>query len=92
MPVFGVLNFLQIGAGSLLGAIVVFGAMSLYDAIIDDPAVQANTRRIVEAEADQRTTEAIHAVTDLAERARAMRRYCAERGLLYDFGTQKCRK
>lgn len=85
---FGLFDALKIGAG--VGAGLAIAA--LYVLLFHDPQVRAQTRTIVEAEAEQRTKEALNAVSDDAERARAMRRYCADRGLLYDFAAGKCGK
>lgn len=84
------LNYLQLGGGLCLGAVVAFSLFATYDALFDDPAVKQETRQIVEAEAEGRTKDAIATVSSAAERARAMRRYCAGRGLLYDFEHNKC--
>ncbi|WP_127523559.1 hypothetical protein [Mesorhizobium sp. Z1-4] len=86
------ISWLNMGIGGALGMLVMFGGFSAWDAIIDDPAIRKETRSIVEAEAEERTKEALNEVSDAAERARAMRRYCAERGELYDFETNQCRE
>ncbi len=64
----------------------------LYVQFVHDPAVRAETRLVVEAEAVKLTTEAINAIGNTAERGRAMRRYCAGRGVLYDFETNQCKE
>lgn len=63
---------------------------TLYVLLVHDPAIRAETRRVVEAEAAQNTKEALNEIGNAAERARAMRRYCAGRGVLYDFEAGKC--
>jgi len=68
-----------------------FAAAALYNVVFDNPAIKRETRAIVEAEAERRTIDAIKTVSDAAERARAMRRYCGQRGLMYDFATNQCR-
>lgn len=83
---FGIVDAIKIVIGGALGAALGLG----YAVLVREPAVRAETRTIVEAEAEARTKEALNAVSDAAERARAMRRYCADRGLLYDFTTGKC--
>lgn len=83
---FSILTIAKMCAGAFIGAAV---AMS-YSVLFREPAIKAEVRTIVEAEAEARTKEALNAVSDTAERARAMRSYCADRGLLYDFATGKC--
>lgn len=83
---FGIVDAIKLVIGCAVGAAFGLG----YAVLVREPAVRAETRTIVEAEAEARTKEALNAVSDAAERARAMRRYCADRGLLYDFTTGKC--
>lgn len=83
---FGIVDAIKIVIGGALGVAIGLG----YAVLVREPAVRAETRTIVEAEAEARTKEALNAVSDAAERARAMRRYCADRGLLYDFTSGKC--
>lgn len=40
----------------------------------------------------EKTEKEIAKITDIAERARAMRRHCADNGLRYDFGRIQCIK
>lgn len=75
----------------IVGGLGAFGLSMLWTQMVTLPAVRAETRAIVEAEAERRTINAIHSVGDAAERARAMRRYCSGRGLVYDFAANKCR-
>lgn len=84
------LNYLSMGVGGIGAAIVVFGALTAWDTVVDDPAVKSETRLVVEAEAQRRTFDAINAVRDAAERNRAMRHYCIDRGLRFDFGSGEC--
>lgn len=88
---FGILDNAKMGAAVLVGAALMFVAAAAYNMIFDNPAIRRETRALVEAEAERRTIDAIKTVSDAAERARAMRRYCGERGLLYDFAANKCR-
>lgn len=88
----GLLDGLKIAAGALVGGALMFVAASAYTTFVVAPAIEKTTRAIVEAEAERRTLDAIKSVSDAAERARAMRRYCAGRGLLYDFAANQCRE
>jgi hypothetical protein len=87
-----IISYLNIGIGAVAGGVLAFGLLSAYNGLIENPGIRAETRQIVEAEAQQRTYDAINQVNDTAERARAMRRFCADRGLLYNFTTGKCRE
>ncbi len=51
---FGLFDWLKLGAGAAAGAAVIFGVMSLYDATIDDPGVRRQERAEVLAEARAR--------------------------------------
>lgn len=81
---------LPLAAAAGATAAIILGL--LYVQFVHDPAVRAETRLIVEAEAVRNTREAIDAIGNAAERARAMRRYCAGRGVLYDFETNQCKE
>lgn len=83
---------IKLSLAAFAGAMVVLLMGTLYVQIIHDPAIREETRLLVEAEAAMYTKEAINAIGNAAERARAMRRYCAGRGVLYDFETNKCRE
>lgn len=65
---------------------VVFGINSLYKS-----GYSAGVA-VERVQALKRTEEAINEVKDRAERARAMRRYCHDSGMQYDFATVKCRQ
>jgi hypothetical protein len=80
---------LWIGAagGAALISVLGFG----YNTLIENPSIVRETTIAVEAEARERTVQAIMEVTDEAQRARAMRRYCLDGGKLYDFPTGQCR-
>ena len=78
-------------AGAVAGGIVASLAVFAWTHVVTIPAAKQETRAVVEAEAERRTLDAIKAVSDAAERARAMRRYCAGRGLVYVFETDRCR-
>lgn len=47
-------DWLKVGAAGVAGALVVYGAMSAYDATIDDPRVRSIERQAVLAEARDR--------------------------------------
>jgi hypothetical protein len=79
-------------AGAVLGGLVVFGGLSTYNALIENPSIRKETTAIVEAKARQQTEAAINEVDDQAERARAMRRHCRDIGVLYNSATGKCRQ
>lgn len=88
---FGIFGAFKLSAAALAGASMMFVAATLYNVAFDNPAIQRETRAIVEAEAERRTIDAIKTVSDDAEKARAMRRYCGARGLFYDFAANQCR-
>jgi hypothetical protein len=77
--------------GAAAGAALAVGAAWLYNVAIDNPSIVRETTVRVEAAARTRTLEAISEVTDEAQRARAMRRFCRDSGQLYNFATGKCR-
>lgn len=77
--------------GVAVGATLLLGVAWLYNSYIDNPSIVRETTVRVESEARGRTLAAINEVTDAAQRARAMRRYCRDSGRLYDFQTGKCR-
>jgi hypothetical protein len=79
-------------AGAVAGGLIAFGVFSAYNALIDNPSIRKAERTVVEAEARQRTIDAINEITDIAERARAMRRYCLDSGMQYSVATGKCRQ
>jgi hypothetical protein len=83
---FGLTTWLGVGAGVVVALVLGWG----YNVLIDNPSVVRETTAIVEAAARERTFQAIGEVTDAAQRARAMRRYCLDSGRLYDFKTGEC--
>lgn len=85
---FGSLN-LWLGAAS--GAALMVVAATGYNVLVDNPSIVRETTAKVEAAAIARTLAAINEVTDEAERARAMRRFCRDSGKLYNFATGQCR-
>lgn len=85
------LDKISLAAGAVAGGLVLGAAVYAWTQIVTIPAAKQETRAVVEAEAERRTLDAIKAVSDAAERARAMRRYCAGRGLVYVFETDRCR-
>lgn len=87
LPGFGKLSTaLGAAAGGIVASLVVFAWMHAFTI----PTVKTETRAVAEAEAERRTLDAINVVSDAAERARAMRRYCAGRGLVYVFEANQC--
>ena len=57
----------------------------------ENATIKSETRAIVEAEGIKKTTETINAISDKAEKARAMRRYCPTVGLRLDLASGKCK-
>lgn len=51
---FGLFDWLKMGAAGVAAGVVVYGAMALYDATIDDPSVRRQEREVVLAEARAR--------------------------------------
>jgi broad specificity polyphosphatase/5'/3'-nucleotidase SurE len=78
--------------GALAGGAAAAAAVSLYFTFSVVPAAKEEARVIAEAKAKELTENAIGEVNDLAERARAMRRFCNDSGRVYDFGSNKCRE
>lgn len=85
------LSNLSTALGAAAGGIVAGLAVFAWMHTVTIPAAKQETRAVVEAEAERRTLDAINVVSDAAERARAMRRYCAARGLQYGFEANQCR-
>jgi hypothetical protein len=77
--------------GAVLGAALIGVVAWLYNGLIDNPSIVRETTVQVEAKARERTLQAINEVTDAAQKARAMRRFCRDDNWLYDFATGKCR-
>ena len=80
---------LWLGVAAGVSGAVVLGLA--YNTFIDNPSIVRETTVKVEAQARENTLRAIGEVTDEAQRARAMRRYCIDNGRVYDFQTGKCR-
>lgn len=80
---------LWLGAGA--GVAAALALAWTYNVLVDNPSVVRETTKVVEAQAVARTQAAIGEVSDVAQRARAMRRYCIDSGMQYDFTTGKCR-
>lgn len=78
--------------GAIAGAALIGAVGYGYNEWFDNPAVVRETTVKVEAAAQARTLAAINEVTDVAQKARAMRRLCRDTGKLYDFETGKCRE
>lgn len=87
----GLFDYAKMTAAALAGAAVMFGAATIYNVAFDNPAIRRETRALVEVEAERRTFDAIKTVSDDAEKARALRRYCGSVGLHYDFAANQCR-
>lgn len=84
------LGKIGIAIGAIAGGLAMLGISLAWTQLVTVPAAKQEMRSVVEAEAEKRTFYAIRSVTDAAERARAMRRYCTLRSLRYDFETNKC--
>lgn len=84
------LSNLSLGLGASAGAVLAGLVVFTWAHLSLVPAAKEETRAVVEAEAERRTIDAIATVSDAAERARAMRRYCAARELRYDFAANEC--
>ena len=76
--------------GAAAGAAAAFLVGLGYNVLFDNPSVVRETTAKVEAAARERTLSAINEVTDAAQKARAMRRFCRDSGKLYDFSTGRC--
>lgn len=87
-----IFNWLNIGVGGVVGAVLAFGTLSAYNGLIENPRIRSETRAIVNAENAKLTQAAINEVSSDAEKARAMRRFCRDSGLQYDFARIECRK
>lgn len=72
--------------GAVVGAALIGAVGWVYNSVIDNPSVE----REALSKARLQTLNAINEVSDVAQRARAMRRFCRDSGKLYDFGTGKC--
>lgn len=79
--------WLGAAAGAAMMATLAYG----YNKLIDNPSLVSATTAKVEAEARERTYEAINEVTNAADRARAMRYACIDSGKLFNYETGKCR-
>lgn len=73
--------------GAIAGAVVVFLLLRIWDAFVDDPAVQKAT----EAKITIRTLEAFNDISSSADRSRAGLRFCRDSGKLYDFARNQCK-
>ncbi|WP_181166237.1 hypothetical protein [Mesorhizobium sp. B2-6-3] len=58
------LNWLSVGAGAVAAAVVTFGVMATYSELVTVPAVKAETRTLVQAEARQRALDLIQKRND----------------------------
>lgn len=86
---FGNINmWVGAAAGAALVGIVGWG----YNALVDNPSVVRETTQRVQLESRVKTLTAINEVTDAAQKARAMRRFCRDDGRVYDFTTGQCRE
>lgn len=87
---FGFSSGISAIVGAFAAAIFVAGFMAIYDDWVDDPNVRSNERAIVQAENEKHTTEAINEIASAADKARAMRKYCASINRVYDFAKVGC--
>lgn len=85
---FGLPSLTTLGILAGIIGVVVIGAISWNT--YENAAIKAETRKVVEAEAERRTFDAINSVSGRAESARAKLRYCSNLGKLYDFASDKC--
>lgn len=85
------LTQINLWIGALAGAALIGVLGVVYNAFIENPSIIRETTIAVEEKARRQTIQAIMEVTDEAQRARAMRRYCLDGGKLYDFATRQCR-
>lgn len=72
--------------GAVAGAALIGSLAWVYNSVIDNPSVEREALN----RARLQTLNAINEVSDVAQRARAMRRFCRDSGKLYDFGSGKC--
>lgn len=86
------ISYLNLGAGGIAGAVLAFGLLAAYNSAVENPRIRAETRAIVNAENARLTQAAINEVSNDAEKARAMRRFCLDSGMQYDFAAIKCRQ
>lgn len=86
------LTQLNLWAGAAAGAVLVGAVLFGYNVLVDNPSVVRETTTKVEARAREITLTAINEVSDEAQRARAMRRYCRDNGMQFDFAAGSCRK
>lgn len=77
---------IKIGVVIVAALALVYGVNRLYQ---NGYNAGAAVERVAGA---KRTEDAINEVKDQAERARAMRRYCRDSGMQYDFAAVKCRQ
>lgn len=87
-----IVSKITLGLGAAAGGLVAGLAVFAWAQLVIVPAVKQETRTVVEAAAERRTFDAINSVGSAAERARALRRYCAGRGLVYVHETNQCRE
>lgn len=85
---FGLPSLSTLGILAGVVGVVIFGAVAWN--IKENASIKAETRKVVEAEAERRTFDAINSVSGRAESARAKLRYCSGLGKLYDFAADKC--
>jgi len=88
---FGLLDYLKMAAGAVAGAALMYAALAVYAATVHDPSIRRAERATVEAEAAQKTLDALKEVGNAAEKDRAMLRYCRDDGRVYDFASHKCK-
>lgn len=87
---FGILDYVKLGVGAVAGIAITITLGGLWLWTIHDPEVRAQNTAVVQAANNKLTQEAIDEVSGQADKARAMRKYCASVGGVYDFAAVKC--
>ncbi|ULJ73317.1 hypothetical protein [Rhizobium gallicum] len=83
-------DWLKIGAGAALGALVTFAIYATLNALVWLPAAEKHGRDLEAAELTAATNKAIGELSNAADQARVRRRLCSERGGMYDFAKGIC--
>lgn len=81
---------LKLLPGAVVGGVLVAAGLVLYNFAIENPAVRAEERLVVQAENERFTSDAINEIASNADKARAMRRYCQSVGKLFNFEKLEC--
>ncbi|KRB51779.1 hypothetical protein ASE04_09605 [Rhizobium sp. Root708] len=83
-------DVIKIGAGAVVGGLLVFTVYSSLNALWWLPAAERHGREIEAAEATAATNKAIGELSNAADQARVRRRLCIERGGMYNFAKGEC--